>query len=82
LSGSFLVINTGLPGWRNGIRNMEISQPSLHDQRKGTQAWYPLPGFQNCIQTKKRALEKLFAAGIKTINHFSIFNKLEDGTLK
>jgi len=27
-----------LSGWLNGIRNMEIFQPSFHDQRKGTRA--------------------------------------------
>jgi len=32
------LVYTGLSGWQNGIRNMEISQPSFHDQRKGTRA--------------------------------------------
>lgn len=34
----FFQCYTGLPGWRNGIRNMEISQPSFHDQRNGRRA--------------------------------------------
>jgi hypothetical protein len=37
-------IFTGLSGWLNGIRNMEIFQPSFHDQRIGTRACYPLIG--------------------------------------
>jgi hypothetical protein len=35
---------TGLSGWHNGIRDMEVSQPSFHDQRKGTRACFPLTG--------------------------------------
>ena len=38
------MVFTGLSGWLNGIRNMEIFQPSSHDQRKGTRALYPLIG--------------------------------------
>jgi hypothetical protein len=34
----FGIVFTGLSGWLNGIRNMEIFQPSFHDQRKGTRA--------------------------------------------
>jgi hypothetical protein len=34
----FGAIFTGLSGWLNGIRNMEIFQPSFHNQRKGTRA--------------------------------------------
>ena len=35
---------TGLSGWLNGIRNMEIFQPSFHDQRNGRRVCYPLTG--------------------------------------
>jgi len=35
---------TGLSGWHNGIRDMEVFQPSFHDQRKGTRACSPLTG--------------------------------------
>jgi hypothetical protein len=35
---------TDLLDWLNGIRNMEISQSSFHDQRKGTRACNPLIG--------------------------------------
>jgi len=35
---------TGLSGWLNGIRDMEIFQSSFHDQRKGTRACSPLIG--------------------------------------
>ena len=38
------MVFTGLSGWLNGIRNMEIFQPSVHDQRKGTRACSPLTG--------------------------------------
>jgi len=40
----FDAVYTDLSGWLNGIRNMEISQPSFHDQRKGTRVCSPLIG--------------------------------------
>jgi hypothetical protein len=40
----FDAVFTGLSGWLNGIRDMEVFQPSFHDQRKGTRACSPLTG--------------------------------------
>jgi hypothetical protein len=40
----FDAVFTDLSGWLNGIRNMEISQPSFRDQRKGTRVCSPLIG--------------------------------------
>jgi hypothetical protein len=50
---------TGLSGWLNGIRDMEISQSSFHDQRKGTRACSPLIGTFKKTATKRNFFLKV-----------------------
>jgi hypothetical protein len=57
---------TGLSGWHNGIRDMEVFQPSFHGQRKGTRACSPLTGSSAEVSRKLTALCYLSGQKLET----------------
>jgi hypothetical protein len=58
---------TGLSGWHNGIRDMEVFQPSFHDQRKGTRACSPLTGSSFGYTSLKETMKFLYSISVRTV---------------